>query len=434
EIREDGGPLAEAITLMPPYAYKSFAYTTKKNVAQNDRISVLNTAGSIDFGPVLRYDDSSPLIGSVKDPGTPLRVKLSSIVGMPSVTNILKDSTGVTSRADFTSTGHHLLYGAVLDEGGFRYSKYIDGATGSLTGDIGTKTWAEQTANSPKTEAVDGLEPNTRYYMSTYLNTDISGTPQNLTSGTVTFATLPYIESASASGDPAGNSAALISADFYESAAENIAIEGVTIYWDTEAIDAGTPENADNCAPLSPGAFSDAGVASYRIENLAQGAVYNILIVIENIAGADSFAFEYAAPSEINVSVPVKLIFAAFEADAGAVTSPAYYIKNNSDAALSVTVDSFDERYSAGLTLTKEPPNTNEIRLKLQGAGASLGIGMANYLEDSDSIDEALCTLQGAGTVGDMYHFTLGGEYNGAFGTAKTPKYFLVLKFVPAPP
>ena len=44
---------------------------------------------------------------------------------------------------------------------------------------------------------------------------------------------------------------------------------------------------------------------------------------------------------DINVSVPVKILWAAFESDGGAVTSPNYRIKNNGDANLKVTVVNF---------------------------------------------------------------------------------------------
>jgi hypothetical protein len=265
--------------------------------------------------------------------------------------------------------------------------------------------------------------------MATYLNTTIVNGAQNLTSGSVQFATLPYIESASASAAPGDNTAALISAEFYVSTATNIATDSVTLYWDTAPIDAGSPETAARSETLAPATYSDAGFTDHRLEGLIAETVYNLLLVIENESGTDSFAFEYVPSFEIDVSVPVKLIFAAFDTDAGAVTSPVYFIKNNGSEALDVTVGGFDEISGAGLTLTQGAPSAGEIRLKLKGAGASLGTGMAGYLVDSDSIDEPLCTLQDSGSTGDTYFFTLDGEYNGAFDTVKRPEYFLDLKF-----
>ncbi|MDR1328089.1 MAG: hypothetical protein LBK23_00605, partial [Oscillospiraceae bacterium] len=415
-----------ANTLELPNTYRSFAYTTNKTVEQSDSMWAIDTASSVPLGFVTRYDNGSPLIGSVKNPGTLQRVKLNSVAGSPSVMNIQKD--GAANRADFTSTGHALPYGATLSEGGFRYSNSKNSETGALTGDISTKLWAEQTAASPKTETVEGLEPNTRYHMATYLNIDIFGGTQNFTSGSIPFATLPYIESASSAADEDDDTAALISADFYESTATNIAIDSVTLYWDTSPIDAGSPETAAHSEALTPGAYSDAGFTNYRLEGLSAETVYNLLLVIENESGADSRAFTHA-PFEINVSVPVKLIFAAFDTDAGDITAPVYHIKNNGKNTASVTVDGFDEIDGDELTLTKDPPGANGLQLKLEGTGASLGTGMTDYLEISSSINEPLCTLQGFGEADDTYYFTFSGKYNGAFSTVRRPEYFLVLKF-----
>jgi hypothetical protein len=264
--------------------------------------------------------------------------------------------------------------------------------------------------------------------MATYLNTTIMSGAQNLTSASVQFATLPYIESASASEAADDGTAALISADFYESTATNIAIDKVTLYWDTAPIDAGSPETAAHSETLAPEAYGTSGFTGYKLEGLTVDTAYNLLLVIENESGIDSRAFTHA-PAEINVSVPVKLIFAAFDTDGGDVTAPVYHIKNNGKNTASVTVDGFDEIDGDELTLTKYPPGVDELRLKLEGTGASLGTGMADYLEISASINAPLCTLQSSGIAGDTYYFTLSGSYNGAFSTVRRPEYFLILKF-----
>ena len=122
-------------------------------------------------------------------------------------------------------------------------------------------------------------------------------------------------------------------------------------------------------------------------------------------------------PAEINVSVPVKIIWAAFESDKGDVTAPTYHIKNNSttpDYNLIVTLTSFDA----------ENPHANAINsaLSLHITGAEMAtpnvIGITNAK-----------TFEADFSAQARWEFSLSGTYDGNFDIAYTPTYSMVLTF-----
>jgi hypothetical protein len=420
-----------------PSSYRCFAYTTKNTESQLDRIQAYDTSGVL-LGTVVRSDNGVADIESVNSTAA-LLVKLSKAgAGKPSVTNIRKDeSPAVAYKADFTSKGHSFTSDYTFSEGGFKYSTSWDSATDALTGgDIKTKQWASY-STSNKTETVTGLEPNTSYYMTAYLIATKSSDTSSTTSSVYPFATPPWVVSASAVGSSAEETTALVSAPFYESVGgDNVPITDVTIYYDTKAINMGNLPTGNNKKELTKVTdFTDAGVTDYAITGLAVGTYY-FLIVIENENGdTDSrlFTYTYTSTPEINVSVPIKLIFAAFETDSGAITAPNYHIKNNGEDDVDVTLNGLTVETADGLALVAAPPGTGEINLTLQGTGTNPPLSDTGYLTEAVT-NVPLGTLTAADGAADTWNFTLTGAYNGSFAEAKKPVYLITFSFALSDP
>jgi hypothetical protein len=120
--------------------------------------------------------------------------------------------------------------------------------------------------------------------------------------------------------------------------------------------------------------------------------------------------------NEINVSVPIKIIWAAFESDGGTITAPNYHIRNNSLTKqvkvelTSFTADSSDDNTTVDSDL--------ELILKSNGAD----INLLDFV-GTPVLENALPSTTN-------WDFTLGGTYSGEFGaTAYQPSYMMVLTF-----
>jgi hypothetical protein len=132
---------------------------------------------------------------------------------------------------------------------------------------------------------------------------------------------------------------------------------------------------------------------------------------------------------EINVSVPIKLLFAAFESGEGTVTSPNYQIINNGNSAIKVSVTgiSIDPGNGAGLNLvdTEGAMGDGDIRLKLQGTQLFSTTG---YLT-TDSAAYSFGTLGAKNTPAATGKFNVTGDYNGDFNTNREPYYTVNFSF-----
>jgi hypothetical protein len=241
DVYADGDRTTLLHTLLMPTNYRCFAYSTGAAATQDYNVFAYNnTTGDmlgqalqrsgasqtgIIFSPVTNND---PIIFSVKS-NEVLPVKLGPVPGIPSVTNITKNST------DFTSTGHNLNGVGSLVQGGFYYgTTNTTSAAGQLTPSTQI-LWTAQNMNSPKTEPVSALIPNTMYYMQTYLSV---GSPLNDTyySMVIPFVTLPNITTATVAtgGTP---DEVLINATF-TGGLEPLTM--VKIYYDTKPADPAT--------------------------------------------------------------------------------------------------------------------------------------------------------------------------------------------------
>jgi hypothetical protein len=167
----------------------------------------------------------------------------------------------------------------------------------------------------------------------------------------------------------------------------------------------------------------------------------------ENTVEANNKAFytlRYSEASLIDVSVPTKLIFAAFEPDKGVITAPNYEIINNSaDTPVNVSITGLTETdmtNASGLTLTTaDTPGTNQFNLYFNG---KVGADTATATSTTDKLSTgsfspslSVCTLGPKGSTNspfDTYFFTLAGKYVGSFDIAKYPVYAITFTFTAA--
>jgi hypothetical protein len=160
-------------------------------------------------------------------------------------------------------------------------------------------------------------------------------------------------------------------------------------------------------------------------------------------------------PYQIDVSVPTKILWAAFESDLGAVSSPEYYIKNNNAQTpngkdVSVTVYSFSKRaegthqgeneaidrylnlYITPTGVGFNTTNVNGVQI-LKGDNTSV-----TYIASTTPQTKILCTngsVNNSASLGaTKWTFKIGGAYAHAsnpegWTRAYTPEYDLVFKF-----
>ena len=143
-------------------------------------------------------------------------------------------------------------------------------------------------------------------------------------------------------------------------------------------------------------------------------------------------------PKDINVAVPVKIMWAAFASDEGDVTSPTYYIKNLSygsyGSKIEISVADFDGANSdaaavkSGLTLKMIDMDNPTSTVDLLNSSHAYTTG-----------GTAFVTLnQGASPTSlEVWNFSIGGFFGGDFpgmGSASAidkyqPEYNLTFKF-----
>ena len=128
---------------------------------------------------------------------------------------------------------------------------------------------------------------------------------------------------------------------------------------------------------------------------------------------------------EIYVEVPTKVLFAAFEADEGAVTSPTFTITNLSATSdVKVEIEHFEQRQDPALDLN------GNLSLKLidqdmedlvtglfPSAGPLEGLLTANLSKVVDGSDSNTLT------------FMIGGTWSGSFDEELKPTFDMTIKF-----
>lgn len=185
---------------------------------------------------------------------------------------------------------------------------------------------------------------------------------------------------------------------------------------------------------LAAGGF-DPPEPSYTTTNGADGKevipVYGYIGKDTGITDPDPENPEVKPETEIYVEVPVKIMFAAFEGDAGAISSPDYAITNLSTANdVKVEIESFTQRDAAntnlngGLALTLVDEDGTDIVPDLFPADYT----SAKLLKD-------VLSKKADGSAANVLGFALGGTWTGAFDAELHPEFDMTLKFsVETPP
>jgi hypothetical protein len=469
-----------------PANYKGFAYSTQNATAtQNDEIWAWENSETVKGIVVLNTDANDPRIPSIRAAGITANtaykaVKLydPNLSGRPAVENI------TTTSADFKSDSHTINITGFLS-GGFRYAYAAAGSEENLAlGEniIRNVDWTNPGKSAEVT--VETLEPNTQYYMDIKYGIKIGNytLAHPYVSPAVAFSTKPLIVD-KVDGDDVtyvkesteDEDKLLVTAKFYESTvnegANNVPITGVTVYRSATEIDATDLSDAAMAAavsnagatssPLTKGAstgnFSDTGFSDFEVDALKDSATNelidtHILIVLTNLAGDKaSYALTYAATSseppapQINVSVPTKLIFAAFESGEGAITAPDYHIINNGTTAIDVSITGLaakkpeDTVDLALKDVSDEQLASNQFNLYFKGkVGSSGTISPTNKLYAGTDLNIGVCQSLGAAPAdpstdtSNTYYFTLAGKYNGSFAVTKEPVYNITFTFAVA--
>ena len=128
--------------------------------------------------------------------------------------------------------------------------------------------------------------------------------------------------------------------------------------------------------------------------------------------------------TEIYVEVPVEILFAAFESDAGAVTSPRYTITNLSEVSgVKVEILNFTQRDDPAASLN------GQLSLKLVDYdGNDLATDMfPNDYQTAKLLTGHLAAADGSGA--NKLGFTVGGTWDGSFAERLYPEFDMTLKF-----
>jgi hypothetical protein len=140
-----------------------------------------------------------------------------------------------------------------------------------------------------------------------------------------------------------------------------------------------------------------------------------------------------ATPTGINVSVPTKILWAAFADDGGDIDSPDYEIKNNSTAvSLDVTVEALEANSAGAANIAIDP----KLVLTLVSTGTGeLGDTPITVFNKQAALPSytspnVLGPATGIPLEPTSWGFTIGGHYYGDFGgVAQSPEYSLTLGF-----
>ncbi len=169
----------------------------------------------------------------------------------------------------------------------------------------------------------------------------------------------------------------------------------------------------------------------YKIDDepMQSGATVSIIAVNKPY----TVTYIYEEYSEIiHVSVPVKLLWAAYESNDGEVTSPEYYFRNHSSYDISVTLQELKIWKDEGLDLVETAASgADEVELKIDPVTGWQMVSQISLLEGSTGNG-----LLGKIRAGDQGVFDIIGTYGGYFTglyldpeTYLQPEYEAVFKF-----
>ena len=134
---------------------------------------------------------------------------------------------------------------------------------------------------------------------------------------------------------------------------------------------------------------------------------------------------EVPPETEIYMQVPVKIMFAAFESDAGAISSPQYTLTNLSTANdVMVEVNNFAQRSNPNVDLE------GKLALNLTDyAGVSLVSGVFPATYPPAKLLKDVLPKKADGVTDNQLEFKVGGTWSGAFNKELQPAFDMTLKF-----
>jgi hypothetical protein len=272
------------------------------------------------------------------------------------------------------------------------------------------------------------LIPNTLYEAQAFLEIEAHSLQEPI-STIISFSTLPKIESASAgaatwiSNPEDGNGEPVLSVPLsFCLPTGNIEIKNISISFSDATVI--LKENGSIAQAWT--IDTDDGVSTFsgNLLGMNPGVEYDIVVEIENEEGesADYTLTHTPNNSNIIVSVPVKIIFAAFKSGEGAVTSPVYQLENHSYYPIDVSVASFIANPES-----LQLPELQALRLSMDMAENSPFSNAVLYDSGAGSGRKPLGALEG---LGGIARFTIGGSYGGNFPSiAAKPQFTLEFLF-----
>lgn len=183
-------------------------------------------------------------------------------------------------------------------------------------------------------------------------------------------------------------------------------------------------------AALAAGSFdppAQQSVSSNGTDGKEVIPVYGYIGKDTSIVDPDPTDPEKPIETEIYVEVPVKILFAAFESDAGAVTSPDYTISNLSTVSdIKVEIESFSQRNAVDLG--------GRLSLSLDDyAGSEIVPGVFPAAYPPAKPFAAALPKKTGGSSANILPFRVGGSWSGGFNAELHPVFDMVLKFTALP-
>jgi len=183
---------------------------------------------------------------------------------------------------------------------------------------------------------------------------------------------------------------------------------------------------------------SDGTNTSHDISDLP----FDVTVPVYGYVGPDATIVDNTDPPGpptviLGVSVPVNLLWAAFKSDAGAVTSPNYYIQNNSATPVNMKITSFTADTSTPALVTAAGAVNKDLTLKLVGINGATPVSVwtsngttGTGIASGSPVD--LGNLGALGSSTEKRTFTIGGAFPAASipdNTDYRPQYKMVLTF-----
>ncbi|MDR3208165.1 MAG: hypothetical protein LBT60_07555, partial [Oscillospiraceae bacterium] len=445
KVYADGNRVTLLINPAPtlPTGYLNFAYTTGA-ASRNDNIVVYNTAGSTPLGTLLRWNSPNYVkpIPSGRASYTAQELKLTyNIPGTLVASNPARTpaelNNAIAMQILLTNTGHDKLDGTYHTDSGYLLS--TTATTDTSASYVGAKlhdgvyaAWPAAWQDTPVAITRTGLVPNTRYYAQTVLATTLD--QKRTTYGTyIDFYTPPLITSALVDIGTTVESVSL-TVGFYEPTVGAAAISGVVVKAGPYTADGDLITTANKTVTLTSSDYTTAGLDELEVDlDFVHGSTYNIWVTVTNAGGlSDTYKFKYEAIDTIlSASIPIKMIFAAFNVNSGRISSPLYHITNESTFPMSVYLSDFAVVEPDGLTLTQNPVSAGQLGLKLEGHISSPTFG-TGYLPLGSNLGLALASttapLAAKDETGSTGYFRIGGLYKGLFDIQRAPKFNATFK------